>query len=394
MKIAYFDCFAGASGDMILGALLDAGLTIERLRAEIAKLHLSHYELDVEKVVKKGLGGSQAHIIIDQDHHDHHHRHLAHIREIIASSDLEASIKERSTAIFVRLAEAEARVHRSDVESIHFHEVGAMDAIIDVVGSVIGLTALGIDKVFCSPLHVGSGTIECAHGTLPVPAPATAELTKGKPIYSTGVKGELLTPTGAAILTTLSSGFGPMPAMTVRQIGYGAGTADPDIPNLLRVAVGETKEDSGDYDVEQTVLIETTIDDMNPQLYDYLIGLLLDEGALDVFLTSVQMKKNRPGTLFSVICLPDEVGKFADIIMKETTTIGLRWRVDNRLKAKRLIREIETRHGLIHFKLAKTNGRVINLTPEYEDCKRVALEKRIPLKKVIDDVKAEAMNKL
>jgi uncharacterized protein (TIGR00299 family) protein len=394
LKIAYFDCFSGASGDMILGALLDAGLAIECLRTEIAKLRLSHYELDVEKVVKKGLGGSQAHIIIDQDHHDHHHRHLAHIREIIANSDLEASIKEKSTAIFVRLAEAEARVHRSDVESVHFHEVGAMDAIIDVVGSVIGLTVLGIDKVYCSPLHVGSGTIECAHGTLPVPAPATAELTKGKPIYSTGVKGELLTPTGAAILTTLSSGFGPMPAMTVRHIGYGAGTADPGIPNLLRVAIGEARDAIGDYDVEQTVLIETTIDDMNPQLYDYLIGLLLDEGALDVFLTSVQMKKNRPGTLFSVICLPDEVGKFADIIMKETTTIGLRWRVENRLKARRLIREIDTSYGLIHFKLAKTNGRVINLTPEYDDCKRVALEKRVPLKKVIDDVKAEAMDKL
>ncbi len=394
MKIAYFDCFAGASGDMILGALLDAGLTIARLREEIAKLHLSHYRLDVEKVIKTGIGGSQAHVIIDQAHHDHHHRHLSHIREIIDGSDLDASVKEKSTAIFTRLAEAEARVHRSSVESVHFHEVGAMDAIIDVVGSVAALTALGIDKVFCSPLHVGSGTVECAHGTLPVPAPATAELIKGKPVYSTGIVGELLTPTGAAILTTLSSGFGPMPAMQVQQIGYGAGTQDPGIPNLLRVCVGDARDETGDYDVQQTVLMETTIDDMNPQLYDYLMGLLLGHGALDVFLTSVQMKKNRPGTLLSVICLPDAVGRFADLLMQETTTIGLRWRVENRIMARRQIESIETRHGPIDVKLARNNGRIINLTPEYDDCKRVALEKRIPLKKVLDEVRSDALNKL
>jgi pyridinium-3,5-bisthiocarboxylic acid mononucleotide nickel chelatase len=379
---------------MILGALLDAGLTIERLRDELAKLHLSHYALDVEKVVKKGIGGSQAHVIIEQKHHDHHHRHLSHIREIIASSDLDDKIKEKSTAIFVRLAEAEARVHRSSVEAVHFHEVGAMDAIIDVVGGVIGMTVLGIDKVFCSPFHVGSGTIECAHGTLPVPAPATAELIKGKPVYSTGVEGELLTPTGAAILTTLSSGFGPMPCMKVEKIGYGAGTADPGIPNLLRVSIGEARDDTADYDVEQTVLMETTIDDMNPQVYDYLMGLLLDEGALDVFLAPVQMKKNRPGTLLSVICLPDSVGKFANILMHETTTIGLRWRVENRIKARRTIEKIDTSYGPINIKLAKNSGRIINLNPEYEDCKRVALEKNIPLKKVIDEVKAEALSQL
>jgi uncharacterized protein (TIGR00299 family) protein len=394
LKIAYFDCFAGASGDMILGALLDAGLTIERLREEIAKLHLSHYRLDVEKVVKKGLGGSQAQVIIDQAHHDHHHRHLSHIKEIIAQSDLDDTVKEKSTAIFDRLAEAEARVHRSSVEAVHFHEVGAMDAIIDVVGGVIALTALGIDQLYCSPLHVGSGTIECAHGTLPVPAPATAELIKGRPIYSTGVEGELLTPTGAAILTTLSSGFGPMPAMTVQSIGYGAGTADPGIPNLLRVSIGEGRDDIADYDIEQTVLIETTIDDMNPQVYDYLMALLLDEGALDVFLSPVQMKKNRPGTLLSVICLPDAVEKFAKILMRETTTIGLRWRFENRIKARRVIEKIDTRFGPVDIKLAKNNGRIINLTAEYEDCKRVALEKKIPLKKVMDEIKSEAFSLL
>ena len=393
MRIAYFDCFAGASGDMILGALLDAGLSIESLREEIAKLKLSHYDLHVEKVVKKGIGGSQAHVVIDQDHH-HHHRHLSHIRKIIDNSELDESVKEKSTEIFVRLAEAEARVHRSSVESVHFHEVGAMDAIIDVVGGVVGMHALGVEKVFCSPINVGGGSIQCAHGVLPVPAPATAELIRGKPVYSTGAEGELLTPTGAAILTTLASNFGPMPAMTVREIGYGAGHSDPGIPNLLRVSIGDARDDFGDYEVEQTVLMETNIDDMNPQVYDYLIELLLSQGALDVFLTSAQMKKNRPGTLLSVICSPDSVGRFSDILMKESTTIGLRWRSENRIKARREILELDTRYGPIHVKIAKNQGRIINLTPEYDECKKVALEKKVPLKKVMDDVRSDAFEKL
>ena len=242
MQIAYFDCFAGASGDMILGSLMDAGLETERLKAELAKLHLTHYDLQMNKVVKKGVGGCQAVVVVDEDHH-HHHRRLADIKSIIVQSDLEDSIQQKSIAIFTRLAEAEAKVHQTTIEQIHFHEVGAMDAIIDVVGAVAGIAALGIQKIFCSPLHLGSGTVACAHGTLPVPAPATAELVKGKPVYSTGVVGELLTPTGAAILTTLASDFGPMPAMSVEKIGYGAGTSEPAIPNLLRVMIGQTAED-------------------------------------------------------------------------------------------------------------------------------------------------------
>lgn len=239
MKVAYFDCFAGASGDMILGSLMDAGLDIERLRSELGRLQLTHYEVDVKKVVKKGIGGSQAIVNVDEDHHHHHRRTLEHIKEIIEKSDLEDPVKSKSIEVFMRLAEAEAKVHRTSTDHIHFHEVGAMDAIIDVVGSVAGLAALGIEKIYCSPLHVGSGTVECAHGTLPVPAPATVELIRGKPVYSSGVEGELLTPTGAAILTTLASGFGPMPAMNLNEIGYGAGTSEPAIPNLLRVIIGD-----------------------------------------------------------------------------------------------------------------------------------------------------------
>jgi uncharacterized protein (TIGR00299 family) protein len=243
MQIAYFDCFAGASGDMILGALMDAGLELDQLKAELVKLHLTHYDLQMKKVVKKGIGGCQALVVVDKDHHHQHHRHLADIKSIIAQSDLEDSIRQKSIAIFTRLAEAEAKIHQTTIEQIHFHEVGAMDAIIDVVGAVAGIAALGIQQIFCSPLHLGSGTVECAHGTLPIPAPATAELVKGKPVYSTGVLGELLTPTGAAILTTLASDFGPMPAMSVEKIGYGAGTSEPAIPNLLRVMIGRAAED-------------------------------------------------------------------------------------------------------------------------------------------------------
>ena len=237
MKIAYFDCFAGASGDMILGSLLDAGLPLEKLKETLAKLQLDHYDLKVKKVLKKGLSGSQAFVIINETNQNH--RHLADIKTIISQSDLAASIQQKCIAIFTRLAEAEAKIHQTTIDRVHFHEVGAMDAIIDIVGAVAGTTLLGIKKIFCSPLHTGSGTIECAHGTLPIPAPATAELLKGKPVYSTGIKGELLTPTGAAILTTLASNFGPLPAMSVEQIGYGAGTLDPSIPNLLRVLIGE-----------------------------------------------------------------------------------------------------------------------------------------------------------
>jgi uncharacterized protein (TIGR00299 family) protein len=303
---------------------------------------------------------------------------------------LDDAVKQKSLAIFRRLAEAEAKVHQIPIDQVHFHEVGAMDAIIDVVGTVSGLSCLGIEKVYCSPLHVGTGTVTCAHGTLPVPAPATAELIKGTPVFSSGVEGELLTPTGAAILTTLSSGFGPMPAMTVERIGYGAGTSEPAIPNLLRVIIGEVREEVSGFETERAAVIETNIDDMNPQMYDYLIEKMLNMGALDVFLSPVQMKKNRPGTLLSVICAPEMTERFSDFILRETTTIGLRWRLDNRIKARRRMKEIQTIYGFIRFKLAETGNGSLQAFPEYEDCKRVALEKKVPLLEVMEEVKATA----
>jgi uncharacterized protein (TIGR00299 family) protein len=262
------------------------------------------------------------------------------------------------------------------------------------VGAVAGIAALGIQKIFCSPLHLGSGTVACAHGTLPVPAPATAELVKGKPVYSTGVEGELLTPTGAAILTTLASDFGPMPAMSVEKIGYGAGTSEPAIPNLLRIMIGQTAEDVKDVEMEQVAVIETNIDDMNPQMYDYLIKKILKMGAMDIFLTSVQMKKNRSGILLTIICQPQRVDEFSDFLLRETTTIGLRWRIDNRIKAHRTIQVIQTQHGAINFKVAKIGHRTINVAPEYEDCKRVALESGVPLKQVMEDARARGISDL
>ena len=390
MKVAYFDCFAGAAGDMILGALLDAGLPLAHLQEEIAKLKLDNYSIDASRVVKKGIAGTQALITIDQDHHGHHHRHFSHIKEIIGSSELDDVVKARSISIFKRLAEAEAHVHNTDVESVHFHEVGAMDAIIDVVGAVVGLHLLGVEKVVCSPLHLGSGTVTCAHGVLPVPAPATALLVRGKPVFATGVKGELLTPTGAAILTTLCSDFGPMPGMTIEHIGYGAGTSDPEIPNLLRVSIGTMPCEATGLASEQVAVIETNVDDMTPQIYDYLIEKTLGMGALDIFLTPAQMKKNRPGTLITVTCTPRDVSRFAELLITETTSIGIRWRIENRFKAEREIREIEHPYGKIHLNTPGIGEKIVNISPEYEDCKKAAREHDVPLKKVLETARKMA----
>ena len=400
MKIAYFDCFSGASGDMILGALLDAGLSLALLKQELAKLGLSHYDIAKAAVTKNGIAGAQALVNIGHEHgHDHshahephhHHRHLEDITEIINNSALSEVIKSDSIRIFRRLAEAEAKVHNTTPDQIHFHEVGAMDAIIDVVGGVIGIHALEIDTIICSPLHVGTGTVECAHGVLPVPAPATAELVRGKPVYSTGVQGELLTPTGAAILTTLAREFGPLPAMTVECVGHGAGTADRSIANMLRVFIGSAPQPDTMFTLEQTATIETTIDDMNPQIYAYLIETAIQMGALDVFCAPVQMKKNRCGTLVTILCRPEMVTIFSDFLFRETTTIGLRWRLDNRYTLQREFITVDTQFGAISCKAASRGNKIVNVTPEYEDCKRAAVERNVALKTVMEEARCKAL---
>jgi uncharacterized protein (TIGR00299 family) protein len=390
MKIAYFDCFSGASGDMILGAMLDAGMPLALLRQELAKLGLSHYDISKTAVVKNGISGTQALVTVEQNHHHHHHRHLEEITAIIEKSALAPTVKNDSLKIFRRLAEAEAKVHNTSIENIHFHEVGAMDAIIDVVGGVICIQALEIDAVICSPLHVGCGTVACAHGILPVPAPATAELILGKPVYATGIQGELLTPTGAAILTTMASDFGPLPPMTIEVIGNGAGTADRSIANMLRVFIGPALQSDNTFAVEQTATIETTIDDMNPQIYAYVIEKVLQMGALDIFCTPVQMKKNRCGTLVTILCRPEMVTSLSDFLFRETTTIGLRWRLDNRFTLQRESMTVETRYGAVSCKSASCGNEMLNVTPEYEDCRRVALEQKVPLKTVIEEARCQA----
>lgn len=385
MKIAYFDCFAGASGDMILGALVDAGLDPDVLNRELAKLPLEGWTLSFKPAVKKGLGGTQA--VVDIGTHIHHpHRGLRDICSLIEAGGLSRDIREKSTAIFTRLASAEARVHRTSVEAVHFHEVGAVDAIIDVVGAVSGLSLLGIDAVHCSALHLGSGTVTCAHGILPVPAPATLELVKGLPVYATAVQGELLTPTGAAILTTLSKGFGPLPELTIENSGYGAGMANPDIPNLLRIVIGQADAGLTGCEADQVAVLETAIDDMNPQIYEHVMQQALGTGALDIFLTPIQMKKNRPGILLTLMCRPEDLHRFSRFLLKETTSIGLRWRFESRIKAGRQIRKISTSLGTVRVKTARLQNDIIHQSPEYEDCKTIALTRDMPLKAVVSRV--------
>jgi uncharacterized protein (TIGR00299 family) protein len=330
-------------------------------------------------VKRRGMQGT--HVEVEVSEHGVE-RHLHHVEEIIEGSDLPDEVKQRGLAIFRRLAQAEAKVHGAPVESIHFHEVGAMDAIVDVMGAAIGLWLLGVEKVYASPVHVGRGTVKCAHGVLPVPAPATLELLKGVPIYGRDVDVELVTPTGAAILTTVTESFGDMPLMRVKQIGYGAGTRELPIPNLLRLSIGEADSAEEGYEKDTATLIETNIDDMNPQWYEHVTARLFEAGALDVFLTPIQMKRGRPATQLSVLVADDLVPEALDVLFTETTTIGVRAHPVQRWKLTREIVSVETPYGPIAVKVARRGGTALNVTPEYRDCQRIATERGVPLKQV------------
>jgi pyridinium-3,5-bisthiocarboxylic acid mononucleotide nickel chelatase len=383
MPIAYFDCFSGISGDMTLGALVDAGVSIDVLRSELAKLNLPGYELKAEKVTRSGIAATKVHVLIEKK--DHVSRHLSDITAIISGSSIGASIKEKSIKIFNRLAEAEARVHATSAEKVHFHEVGAVDAVVDIVGSVIGLEQLGITQIRASAVNVGSGSVETAHGLLPVPAPATVELLIAIPFYQSATRFELATPTGAAILSTLGSSFGPLPEMKVDRVAYGAGDRDfPDRPNVLRLMIGEA---TAAYDEDTSILIETNIDDMNPQVYDYVIHKLMQQGALDAFLTPLIMKKGRPAIQLSVLTDASLVDPVVDTIFRETTSIGVRIREVGRRKLSREIREVETPYGKIRIKISRRGDEILTATPEYEDCRRIAEEKQVPLKTVTEEAK-------
>jgi uncharacterized protein (TIGR00299 family) protein len=386
--IAYFDCFSGISGNMVLGALLDTGLELERLKAELARLSISGYTLKVETVKRHGMRGTHVEVEIS-DSGVKQHRHLHHIEEIITGSDLPDEVKQRGLDIFRRLAQAEAKVHGAPVEVIHFHEVGAVDAIVDVMGAAIGLGLLGVEQVYASPVHVGRGTVECAHGVLPVPAPATLELLQGVPIYGRDVDAELVTPTGAAILTTVTESFGEIPLMRVKQVGYGAGTRELPIPNLLRLSIGtmetsigESDDKAAGYEKDTVTLIETNVDDMNPQWYEHATARLFEAGALDVFMTAIQMKRGRPATQLSVLVADDLVPQTLDVLFAETTTIGVRAHPVRRWKLAREVISVETLYGPIEVKVSRRGETVLNIAPEYRDCQRIAAEQDAPLKEV------------
>ncbi len=375
MKIAYFDCFSGISGDMTLGAIVANGLPIETLSAEIAKLGLSGYELKAMPVVKKGISATKVDVII---HEKQVFRHLAKIIEIIENSILNEIVKKNSISVFQRLGEAEAKVHGIPIEKVHFHEVGALDAIIDIVGSCVGLHLLGIEKIYASRLNVGTGFVKSEHGVIPVPAPATVELCKGIPTYSTEIQKELVTPTGAALITTLATHFGTMPTLRLTSAGYGAGNADLDgQANVLRILIGESVETQ---ETDTVTVIETNIDDLNPQVYDYLMERLLASGALDVYHTPIQMKKNRPAVVLTVLAKPSDLDKLTEIIFSETSTFGIRNYQTQRQILKRELIPVKTQYGEIRIKTGSLNGKILSATPEYEDCKKLATQHNVPLK--------------
>jgi len=384
VKLCYLDCFSGISGDMLLGALVDAGLDPAALEAELKKLKLSGWSLEVARVRRGELTATKLDFKIRETHH---HRTWKTIRELIGGSELAPPVRERAEAIFGRLAEAEGRVHNVAADEVHFHEVGAMDSILDIVGASVAVELMGIEAIAVSPLNVGGGMVKTAHGELPVPAPATAALLQGAPVYSSGAEGELVTPTGAAVVATLAKEFGPLPAMTVAAVGYGAGTKDPKgRANVLRVFLGDRADErTGEPDSGESavIVLEANLDDMSPEVGGFVLEQALAAGALDVFYTPVQMKKNRPGLLLTVLCPPERAEALTQLVFEQTTTLGLRsYRAERRV-LERTIETVETRLGPVRMKLARMNGRLLNVAPEYEDCQRLAREKSVPLKEVL-----------
>ena len=386
MKIAYFDCCAGISGDMVLGALVDSGLDVSILRRELAKLHLGDYSISASKDERHHITGTNIKVRFKESGH---HRTFKEIKNIINKSRLTTKVKVLSTSIFENLAKAEAKVHGCRVDDVHFHEVGAIDSIVDIVGTAIGIEKLGIGQVYASPLPLGSGWVKTSHGRMPVPAPATLELLKGVPVASSLTASELTTPTGAAIIKTLSLSFGNMPHMEIEGTGYGIGDRSfKEIPNILRLIIGK-----GTGSTERLIIVETNMDDMNPQIYEYLMSRLFKNGALDVFLMPIQMKKGRPAILLKVLCSENKKGNIIDTIFEETTTIGVRTYEVERHCLERRIENVSTPYGKVRVKVAERNGKVLNIQPEYEDCKEIAEKKKLPLKEVMDSAKKTFLSK-
>jgi uncharacterized protein (TIGR00299 family) protein len=429
-RILYFDCFSGISGDMTIGALLDLGIDQDLFLAELNKIHLDEFEIEIKKGLKKGISGTDFTVHLthqehsheehthdhEDDHnhhehtHDHHHDHshehehthehhhtekphdhahtrnLSDIYKIIDSSNLSEYVKTASKKIFLIVAEAEAKIHAKTIDEVHFHEVGAVDSIVDIVGAAICLEMLHIDEIQCSDINLGSGFVHCEHGVFPVPAPATLEILKGVPVYSKNAKKELTTPTGAAILKALCSEFGSLPEFIIEKIGYGLGKRDMETPNVLRVIVGKKKSPS------TLTMLETNIDNMNPEIYSYLFPKLLDNKALDVFVTPILMKKNRPANILSVLCNEETVEQLEEILFTETSTLGIRKYKVEREELERKFDKVNTKHGVITVKYAFRNGKLLKFTPEYEDCRLIAEKTNIPLIQIINEIRADVEN--
>ena len=441
MRIAYLECFSGISGDMFLGALVDAGVPATLLEDTVAALNIGA-QLEISRVDRSGISAVKVDVYAhgekdrpreqhQHDHHDHGHSHehqpvellehnyakedapsragagatstvsqggssshrhehgrgLKEIREIIGRAKISATARAKAIAIFEALGQAEAKIHNRDIEAVHFHEVGAVDAMVDIVCAVVGAEALSVDEIICSPLNVGGGTVKCAHGTFPVPAPATVELLKHAPVYSSGVQAELVTPTGAAIVKTLCTRFAAFPAMKIEKSGYGAGTRDfSGHANVARLTLGEADHEFVAHVSQETItVLEANLDDLNPQVFGYVMDRLLEEGALDAFGVPVQMKKSRPGTLLTVLCRPEDASKLTRLLFAETTTLGVRRREERRQALARKWVTVDTRWGQIRMKVASMNGTVTNYAPEYEDCRRIAAENHVPLKSVMQE---------
>ncbi len=388
MKIGYFDCFSGCSGDMILGALVDAGLPVDELQSALDGLKLSGISLSSERVRRGAFHGTLVHVAVDE--HGHPHGHLPDILRILDAGSIGAAVREDAGRIFKRLAEAEASAHGIPVEKVHFHEVGALDAIADIVGAAWGVRRMGLERIQISPINVGSGFVKGAHGTMPIPAPGTAALLAGFPSYGSDIRLELTTPTGAAILTTLASGAGPMPTMTVSTVAYGAGQRDMQAqPNLLRLFIGEA---IGSLERDQIAVLEANIDDMNPQFYEPLMSRLFEAGALDASLSPLSMKKSRPGTLLTVLCDPPTADRLANVILEHSTTFGVRMHLGTRWKRSRDFVAVSTPFGQIRVKRGWEGDRLRILAPEFDDCRQAAEAARVPVHVVYDAARAAAQN--
>ncbi|OHE82790.1 MAG: TIGR00299 family protein [Verrucomicrobia bacterium GWF2_62_7] len=399
MKLLYLDCVGGISGDMLLGALIDVGLNLKTLRRELAKLKLDEFEVSAARGVRQGITGTKFEVAVhEHDHHHHHHDEHEHhgrsfndIKRLIESSKLTDDVKQHAIGAFRRLAVAEGKVHGVAPEKVHFHEVGAVDSIVDFVGACIGLQELGVEKVIASaPLRTGFGFVDCAHGRFPVPGPATVELLKGVPIYAGDEEAELITPTGAALLREFATEFGPMPPMAVQAIGYGLGSRNlPKSPNVLRALLGDA-EDVEARETDRVAVLETNLDDVSPQVLGDVMDKALAAGALDVFHTPIQMKKSRPGVMLSVLCTPADADRLSRLLLESTTAFGVRRTDAQRLKLDREIVTLKTVFGRVEVKIGRLGGRVVSASPEFESCKCAAAKAKVPVRRVLTAALAEA----